>query len=272
MQKRILLLTCLCAAAMIGMNAQKYRVDDYNDYVYLKDGTVIRGVITEQVPGKHVKVEMLNGSLFVLEEEKIEKISKTPLMISSPSAPALKSPMPTSSNKSLDEYDWSNVSVELSEGDLDVLSWTGFFRFECCYKGIIGQPQGQPMVLDTKEIGKLRPDASNKANNVSGSLRKNFVEKWNSNLRHGISRLRLTNVSSVVNCVNLHMEEQPSDNPNETPMKVRLEFFQYATSENICVLQFNGIVVDAANSRLFDRIHKVFDAVLYQMKLLMQKK
>lgn len=46
------------------------------DVVYLKNGSVIKGQITEMIPDKHVKIETNGGSLFVYTFEEIEKIEK----------------------------------------------------------------------------------------------------------------------------------------------------------------------------------------------------
>ncbi len=49
---------------------------NYEDVVYLKNGSVIRGVIIEQVPGKSIKIETANRNIFVYQLDEIEKIAK----------------------------------------------------------------------------------------------------------------------------------------------------------------------------------------------------
>lgn len=46
------------------------------DVVYLKNGSIIKGNIIEQIPDKQVKVETAGGSIFVYEMEEVEKIKK----------------------------------------------------------------------------------------------------------------------------------------------------------------------------------------------------
>ena len=46
------------------------------DVVYLKNGSVIKGQITEMIPDKHIKIETSGGSLFVYSFDEIEKIEK----------------------------------------------------------------------------------------------------------------------------------------------------------------------------------------------------
>jgi hypothetical protein len=46
------------------------------DVVYLKNGSIIRGFITEQIPNIQLKIETRDGSLFVFKIEEIEKITR----------------------------------------------------------------------------------------------------------------------------------------------------------------------------------------------------
>lgn len=52
---------------------------NYRDVVHLKNGSIIKGVIVEQVPGKQLKIETADGSLFVYQMEEIDKMSKEPI-------------------------------------------------------------------------------------------------------------------------------------------------------------------------------------------------
>ena len=49
--------------------------EQYEDVVYLKNGTVIRGMIIEQAPNKYVKIKS-GENIFVFEINKIQKITK----------------------------------------------------------------------------------------------------------------------------------------------------------------------------------------------------
>ena len=49
---------------------------NYQDVVYLKNGSIIRGVIIEQVPDKSIKIETADRNVFVYQMEEIEKITK----------------------------------------------------------------------------------------------------------------------------------------------------------------------------------------------------
>ena len=52
-------------------NAQSVR-----DVLYLKNGSIIKGFITEITPEKNVKIETMDGSLFVYSMEDVEKMAK----------------------------------------------------------------------------------------------------------------------------------------------------------------------------------------------------
>ncbi|MBX2973211.1 MAG: hypothetical protein KF797_08920 [Flavobacteriales bacterium] len=51
---------------------------NYQDVVYLKNGSIIRGVIIEQVPNKSIKIETADRNVFVFQMDEIEKLTKEP--------------------------------------------------------------------------------------------------------------------------------------------------------------------------------------------------
>ena len=53
-----------------------YTQINYQDVVYLKNGSIIRGFIIEQVPKKSIKIETYSGNIFVYQMEEIEKLTK----------------------------------------------------------------------------------------------------------------------------------------------------------------------------------------------------
>lgn len=50
--------------------------NNYQDVVYLKDGSIIRGTIIEQVPYKLIKIETTDRCVFVCKIDDIEKLTK----------------------------------------------------------------------------------------------------------------------------------------------------------------------------------------------------
>lgn len=50
----------------------------YQDVVYLKNGSIIRGMIIEQVPNQSIKIETADRSVFFFKLEEIEKFTREP--------------------------------------------------------------------------------------------------------------------------------------------------------------------------------------------------
>ena len=50
--------------------------EEYEDVVYLKDGSIIKGTIIEQIPNESLKIKTTGGSIFVYRMDEISKISK----------------------------------------------------------------------------------------------------------------------------------------------------------------------------------------------------
>lgn len=58
--------------------------EEYIDVVYLKNGSIIKGIIIEQITGQSIKVKIANGDIFSIKVEDIEKLAKeekTPTLI-----------------------------------------------------------------------------------------------------------------------------------------------------------------------------------------------
>lgn len=69
--KKLILLFALLLCSTVSLFAQNYK-----EVVYLKNGSIIRGVIIEQVPNVSLKIQTQDGSLFVCQISEIEKITK----------------------------------------------------------------------------------------------------------------------------------------------------------------------------------------------------
>lgn len=48
----------------------------YEDAVYLKNGSIVRGIIIEQIPNQSIKIQTRDRNIFVYKMEEIEKITK----------------------------------------------------------------------------------------------------------------------------------------------------------------------------------------------------
>jgi hypothetical protein len=92
---------------------------DLIDVVYLKNGSIIKGIITEQVPGTAVKIQTADGSLFVFEYDEITKMTREPKLATS--AASANQPTPVTSapatSKPKDRDEWGrtyNQNMELA--------------------------------------------------------------------------------------------------------------------------------------------------------------
>jgi len=71
--KKIFTFILLLAFSMLA-NAQQ----SFQDVVYLKSGSIIRGTIIEQVPNVSIKIETADKNVFFYKIDEIEKITKEP--------------------------------------------------------------------------------------------------------------------------------------------------------------------------------------------------
>lgn len=71
MRKLLFLFIALLVSVVV--SAQQ---NNLTDVVYLKNGSIIRGVIIEQVPNELIKLQTADGNLFVYQTSEIEKIIK----------------------------------------------------------------------------------------------------------------------------------------------------------------------------------------------------
>lgn len=65
---------------LISLSLSTFSQSNYRDIVHLKNGSVIKGIIIEQVPNKQIKIETADGSVFVYNMNEIEKMSKEKVM------------------------------------------------------------------------------------------------------------------------------------------------------------------------------------------------
>jgi hypothetical protein len=101
--------------------------NNMGDVVYLKNGSVIKGTIIEQVPNESIKLETRSGDIFVFKTDEIEKMVKENLQ----QANAKKTPQTTSTSNSgffqLVESNWGlgvlQVKNQTTTSKYEVLSF-----------------------------------------------------------------------------------------------------------------------------------------------------
>lgn len=79
--------------------AMSVQAQSVKDVVYLKNGSVVYGNITEIKPNQNVKIKTSDGSIFVYEMSQVDKITKS----------AASSVSQSGSSNYDDEYGWSRA-------------------------------------------------------------------------------------------------------------------------------------------------------------------
>jgi hypothetical protein len=137
--KQLLLLPFLLLSMML-MTAKAQ--SGMEDVVYLNNGSVLRGIIVEQVPNKSLKVQIAGGSIFKVEIADVERITKeSPLSVFPGSgAPDRSAREPRMRDSTRVREPWSaarrkgyflqgQVLLELAQGGLRVVNGYKFGRF-----------------------------------------------------------------------------------------------------------------------------------------------
>lgn len=70
--KRIYFLVSMLCAFTFTIKAQQ----NLEDVVYLKNGSIIHGIIVEQIPNQSIKIQSRDGNIFVYKIAEIEKMTK----------------------------------------------------------------------------------------------------------------------------------------------------------------------------------------------------
>ena len=68
------MLLLLLSSLNLSLSAQNMQ-----EVVYLKNGSIIKCVVIEQVPGESLKIQTYDGSIFVYKMSEVEKIIKNQL-------------------------------------------------------------------------------------------------------------------------------------------------------------------------------------------------
>ena len=62
--------------ALVFISTLAFAQKNLRDAVYLKNGSIIRGIIIEQILGKSIKIQTADNNVFVYQMDEIEKITK----------------------------------------------------------------------------------------------------------------------------------------------------------------------------------------------------
>lgn len=85
MKKNLFVVTILVIITSVTNGALAQNAN-YEDVVYLKNGSIIHGTIIEQIPNESLKVKTKDGSVFVYNLSEVSKLSKEEMVNSTPSS------------------------------------------------------------------------------------------------------------------------------------------------------------------------------------------
>jgi hypothetical protein len=95
---RLLLLAAVILLSVTALVAQT------KDIVYLKNGSVIKGMILEMIPEKTIKIQTADGNIFVYNMSEVEKVGKEAAVAPAP-APETKPSVERSGNEGQRSYE-----------------------------------------------------------------------------------------------------------------------------------------------------------------------
>jgi hypothetical protein len=76
----------LLVVVLAGLASFVHAQQTMEEVVYLKNGSIVRGMIIEQVPNRTIKIQTADGNVFVFDMEDIEKLTKEPVFRGRPVA------------------------------------------------------------------------------------------------------------------------------------------------------------------------------------------
>ena len=78
MKKSIALFLFIAVSFVAVSQSKEEKKVEYIEVLYLKNGSIIRGMIIEQIPNVQVKIQTSDGSVFVYTMDQVLKITKEP--------------------------------------------------------------------------------------------------------------------------------------------------------------------------------------------------
>lgn len=115
--KKLILLFVLLLGSTMSIFAQNYK-----EVVYLKNGSIIKGIIVEQVPNISLKIQTADGSLFVYKMSEVEKVTKEVVearrlnQFNKKSAKGYKGFVETGYSLGIGDYSYNRFELSTSHG------------------------------------------------------------------------------------------------------------------------------------------------------------
>jgi hypothetical protein len=224
--KKFLLLTVVILWAINMLKAQQYI-----DVVYLKNGSIIRGVILEQIPNQSIKIKTADKSLFVYKMDEVDKIVK-------------EESEPTSTSTYSDKSDEASPSVSFSMKVGPLFNGPGKVSV-----GGVGEFSTKVSPLIKADIdGILVPKLSMGASVILGSIGSEEFDESASYMSVGMTIKPRFNISDEVQIrpgmligYNYMNHDKWQDNSNGLNVGFQLEISRYLPSGFMFVGEFGFI-------------------------------
>jgi TM2 domain-containing membrane protein YozV len=71
--------TFILMLSLFFLTVLSVKAQNYEEVVYLKNGSIIRGTIIEQIPNQSIKIQTRDGNVFVYNMAEVEKLTKEPV-------------------------------------------------------------------------------------------------------------------------------------------------------------------------------------------------
>ena len=122
------------------------------EVVYLKDGSVIRGTIIEQIPDTSLKIQTADGSVFVYEMDKVQKITKEEV---APKARGSFHPQPNIASASFEPVPSEPYTGRKLEGKflLDLAAGIAPVKMDDIGDSLLGQTELAEYVKSHNQVG-----------------------------------------------------------------------------------------------------------------------
>lgn len=69
------------SAIMLTFSTVILQAQQYEDVVYLKNGSIIHGIILEQIPGESIKIQTKDGNTFVFKMDEVQKMVREEIAV-----------------------------------------------------------------------------------------------------------------------------------------------------------------------------------------------
>jgi len=83
---------CFSLLAFLFLTSLVFAQTNLQDVVYLKNGSIIRGTIIEQIPNQSIRLQTADGNVFGFQMEDIERLTREPRVGNNPTVERGKSP------------------------------------------------------------------------------------------------------------------------------------------------------------------------------------